>query len=76
MHIGLEVQRTERAHQGVSLALDRQQFPGTAGNNDLWHSVQRKQNTWQQVKLHVGYLDEKDLGWFVWFSNGSDNDSL
>ena len=28
-------------------------FLGTAGNKDLWHSVQRKQNTWQQVKLHV-----------------------
>ena len=53
MQIGLEVHRTERAHQEGSLALDRQQFPSTTGSNDSWHSVQRKQNTWKQFKMHV-----------------------
>ena len=34
MQIGLEVNRTERSHHGGYLALDQQQFPGTAGKND------------------------------------------
>ena len=47
------IQRTERAHQEGFSVSDLQLFLGTAGNKDPWHSVQRKHNTWQQVKLHV-----------------------
>jgi hypothetical protein len=53
MQIGWAAQRTERAHQGGSSVLDLQLFLGTVGNKDPWHSVQRKRNTWQRVKLHV-----------------------
>ena len=53
MQIGQETQRIERAHQEGFSVLDLQQFLGTVGNKDLWHSVQRKQNTWQKFKLHV-----------------------
>jgi hypothetical protein len=35
------------------LVSDLQLFLGTVRNKDSWHSVQRKQNTWQRVKLHV-----------------------
>eukprot|EP00253_Pinus_taeda_P003038 PITA_03038 len=51
-HIGQGAQRTERAHQEGSSILDRQQFLGTAGNRDPWHSVQRRPSLWQQVWLH------------------------
>jgi hypothetical protein len=53
MQIGWAAQWTERAHKGGSLVSDLQLFLGIVGNKDLWHSVQRKRNTWQQVKLHV-----------------------
>ena len=53
MQIGQATQRAERAHQEGFSVSDLQQFLGTAGNKDLWHSVQQKQNTWQQVKMHV-----------------------
>jgi hypothetical protein len=53
MHIGQVAQRTEREHQGGSLVSYLQLFLGTVGNKDPWNSIQRKQNTWQRVKLHV-----------------------
>ena len=53
MQIVWAAQRTERTHQGGSLVSDLQLFLGTTGNKDPWHSVQRKWNTWQRVKLHV-----------------------
>jgi hypothetical protein len=53
MQIGQAAQRTERAHQEGSLVSGLQLFLGTTGNRDPWHSVQRKQNTWKKVKLHV-----------------------
>ena len=53
MQIGQEAKRKEIAHQEGFSVLYLQQFLGTAGNKDPWHSVQRKQNTWKQVKLHV-----------------------
>jgi len=40
MQIGQVAQRTERAHQEGSSVLDRQQFLGTTGSRDLWHSIQ------------------------------------
>jgi hypothetical protein len=39
-------QQTERAHQEGSLVSDLHLFLGTVGNNDQWHLVQRKRNTW------------------------------
>ena len=53
MQIEQEAQQKERAHQEGFLVSDLQQFFGTVGNKDPWHSVQRKWNTWQQFKLHV-----------------------
>ena len=53
MQIGQEAQRTERAHMEGFLVSDLQQFLGTAGNKDPWHSVQWRPSTWQQVWLHV-----------------------
>ena len=41
------------AHQEGFSVSDLQLFLGTAGNKDLWHSIQQKQNTWQKFKLHV-----------------------
>ena len=49
MQIGQETQQTERAHQEGFSVLNLRQFLGTAGNKDPWHSVQQKQNTWQQA---------------------------
>ena len=51
MQIGQGAQWTERAHQEGSSVLDRQQFLGTAGRRDPWHSVQQRPSIWQQVWL-------------------------
>ena len=53
MQIRQGAQRTERAHlEGYSVS-GLQQFLGTAGSRDPWHSVQQRPSTWQQVWLHA-----------------------
>jgi hypothetical protein len=42
-----------RVHQEEFSVLGQQQFLGTTGSKDQWHSAQQKQNTWLQVKQHV-----------------------
>jgi hypothetical protein len=42
-----------KSTSGGSLVSYLQLFLGTTGNRDPWHSVQKKRNTWQGVKLHV-----------------------
>ena len=53
MQIGQGAQRTGRAHLEVFSASGQQQFAGTAGSRDLWHSVQQRPSTWQQAWLHA-----------------------
>ena len=76
MQIGQGAQQTERAHQEGSSVLDRQQFLGTVGSRDPWHSVQQRPSIWQQVWLHAGYMDEEDPSRVVRFIHGAYNDLL